>query len=418
MNVIVVGGGPAGMVASIIAAQNGNAVTLIEHNDRLGRKLLATGNGRCNLTNAILDEEPWEEYARFYPEDLKNNRKTLVKAVMTRFGYADTLSFFKNLGLITRNNGGLIYPYSEQAQAVLDVLLFKIRDLGIKVVTETEVRRIDYKGEKSGFSVLTDKQTFNAKKVILATGSKAQPKLGSDGSGYEILKGLGHRINKVIPGLVQLTCKGKYFKSVSGTRIKAHLLLCDEQSTIYEESGQLQFTDYGLSGIVVMNLSNRLRLCKGKVSIVCDFMEDTDRSSLRNIFVNKIQNNPERQSGELMIGILPKKLGDIVLNESGLGYNRKYKDIKDSEVDGIVSLIKEFEVEITGTKTMNEAQISLGGLEVSELTENLESKIVPGLFVAGELLDIHGDCGGYNLQLAISFGAVAGMLGNGGEYDN
>lgn len=418
MKVIVIGGGPAGMVASIIAAKNGNAVTLVEHNDKLGRKLLATGNGRCNLTNEILAKEPWEKYSEFYPEDSNGDRKALVKSVMSKFGYTETIEFFKSLGLITRNNSGLIYPYSEQAQAVLDVLLFKLRDLRVNVFSGTEVQDIEFLGKKAGFSIKTNKQTFKGDKVILATGSMAQPKLGSDGSGYEMLKRLGHKINEVRPGLVQLIGKGKYFKSVSGTRLKAHLSLKDEGLSIYEESGQLQFTDYGLSGIVVMNLSNRLRLCKGKKSIACDFMEDLEQESLKNIFVNKIRSNNDRPSGELMIGILPKKLGDVLLKESGIGYDRKYSDIKDSDINRLVSLIKNFEVEITGTKTMNEAQISLGGLDVLELNKNLESKVVPGLFVAGEVLDIHGDCGGFNLQLAFSFGAVAGMLENGGEDDN
>jgi len=409
MKVIVVGGGPAGMMAAIKAAEYGHNVSILEHNDRIGRKLLATGNGKCNLTNELLKDNPAKIYGSFYPEDKDGIRKKLVETIMTRFGYDDTISFFEEIGLITRNNGGLIYPYSEQASAVLDVLRFRLRDLGIKIYCGENVKEII--PQNKAFLIKTGNGEYYADRVIVTTGSSAQPKLGSDGSGYSILKKLGHTINEVRPGLVQLCCKGDFFKAVSGSRIRSKVSLYDKDNLIYSESGQIQFTDYGISGIVAMNVSNRLRLCRSNPRLSCDLTEDISESELEKILLKRIDNMTNRMSGELLIGILPKKIGDMLLKLSGIGYDKKYSDINKDQIRKLVDITKEFKVDITKTKTFEEAQIALGGIEITELTDRLESKYIPGVFVAGEILDVHGDCGGFNLQLAFSFGAVAGMLG-------
>lgn len=405
MKTIIVGGGPSGMMAAITAAEEGEEVILIEHNDRIGRKLLATGNGRCNLSN----ERVAGSFENYYSDaDDKNGPSfRLLNSIFQKFGYDDTIKFFNELGLLTKSREGLIYPYSDQAAAVLDVLRFRLRALNVTVRLGERVnslRRTD-----RGFEVSTDKEISFSDRVILATGSKAQPKLGSDGTGYELLKTLGHSITRITPGLVQLRCGGNFFKSVSGVRVKASLTLRDpEGNTLGNESGELQLTDYGISGIAVMNLSNRLGgKVKGSV-IKADFMEDYSQEEITGFLKQKCVDSVDGFAEELLIGIMPKKLGELIIKTAGIPFGSPMRKVTDGMIAKCVSLLKGFVFNIEDTNSFNEAQICLGGVPCDEVDENLQSRIVPGLYIIGELMNVHGICGGFNLQLCWSMGAVAG----------
>lgn len=402
MNIVVIGGGASGMMASIKASKNGHNVTVLEHKDKIGKKLLATGNGRCNLTNEVLKSDPSKCYEGYDQEWLEN--------AFNAFGYDDTIKFFEELGLMIKSRQGLVYPYSDQANAVLDALRFRMQDLGIKVISDSHVDRVEG-NIKEGFLVCTDNgKKYKCDRVIIATGSKAQPKLGADGSGYEIAKKLGHRINRLHPGLVQLKSSENYFKSIAGTRITSKCSLLFDEKVVKEEIGELQITSYGLSGIVIMNLSNCLGERLNNVSVSCDLMPDYDTAYLEDILSKKIKNYPDRDSGTLLIGILPKKLGDLFLKETKIGYDCKLKDIEKVKIQRLANLIKTWVVPINGTNTFEECQITLGGVPLEEVDANMESKVKKGVYLCGEILDVHGKCGGFNLQLAWTTGYIAGDL--------
>lgn len=416
MKVIVVGGGAAGMMAAITASQNGNEVTILEHKDRLGKKILATGNGRCNLSNSLLKDNPGAYYrsaALNNPNEGSDEVCDFINKLFMKFSYDDTMQFFAKLGLCVKSKGTLMYPYSEQASAVLDVLRFAVRDLNINVITECDV--VDIHKSADIFTVkASGKGTYTADKVILATGSKAQPKLGADGLGYELLTKTGHKIATVTPSLVQLVAsvKGKQdiFKSLAGVRVHAQLELFSGSRSIAKESGELQLTSYGISGIAVMNLSTYISPLHRELNVNVDLAPDYSKEEIREYINNKCSKNSNRLSEELLIGLLPKKLGDIFLKLSGIGFNMQFSKISDDCIEKLIALIKKWNIVIEKTNSFEDAQICMGGLPVSELKPNLESVRIPGLYVAGELIDAHGPCGGFNLQQAWSSGAVAGRL--------
>lgn len=405
MKVIIVGGGASGLVAAVSAARGGNNVTVLEHKDRVGKKILATGNGRCNLTNLGLKDGDYSAYGQ--------DKLSFVTHLFENFDVNDTLDFFRELGLEFKNRDGLVYPNSDQASSVLDVLRYALDDLGVKTVCDCHVNEV--KKENSGFAVYSDNGVFKADRVILATGLKAQSKLGSDGSGCKIAAKLGHRVNEVTPGLVQIRCKEDYFKSVAGVRIPAKLTLLDDERKVYSEEGELQLTAYGVSGIVAMNLSNRFPGTSKDKYIVIDTLPDFGDSKLSDIIEDRIKKFmlSRRPSSALFGGLLPKKLGDLFLRTVGINpdrsFSEEYKTIC-GNAEALTSLAKGWKVEVLGTNSFDEAQICLGGISLSEVKETMESKKIPGLFLCGELLDVHGYCGGYNLQLAWSSGYVAGKL--------
>lgn len=403
MKTLIIGGGASGMTAAIFSAKKGDETLILEHNDRLGKKILSTGNGRCNLTNKSLKIDIDSHFA-----DLSCAERSFYKNVIDRFGYEDTISFFGSLGLMTKDRGDLVYPLSDQASSVLDVLRFAIDELGVKVMTSCNVSDVSKTGDKR-FKVKTDKGTFECDKLIIAAGSMAAPSSGSDGSGYKLASKLGHTVNEVKPGLVQLRSKEGWLKSVSGVRSNAELTLFDKEERIYSESGELQFTDYGLSGIVAMDVSNRLSKCKSEPSVHIDLMPGEDLSSLRDALKNRRSMFPHRSAADLMSGTLNKKLGLMLLKLSGIRQDTPASNIRDDDLDIMAGLIKDLKVGIEGTNGFKEAQICLGGVDCFEIDENMQSRIVPSLYFCGEILNLHGDCGGYNLQLAWSTGAIAGM---------
>lgn len=350
MTTIIIGAGASGLACAIRLKQNNPKVrvTILERMSQPGKKILATGNGRCNLSNT--------------------NAKHCDEVI----------DFFKSLGLITRTDSeGRIYPYSNQASTVVDILTDKCRELEIEIITDCTVKSIT-----KDFQITTTQGTFHADNVVLAAGGMAQKNLGSDGSGYELMKSLGHSITPLSPALVQLISSSKYPKKLKGSRVKCNMSIQLDGETVKSEYGEVLFTDYGLSGIVTMNLSdivsrNFAQKAPQKCHAVLDLIPDMDEDDLLN-YLNKFQN---------LNGILGNELSSIIEKQA------------DGDINKTVKFAKNWRLIITGTKGFDFAQITSGGISLNEFDE-FQSKIVKGLYVCGEILDKQFMCGGYNLNFA------------------
>lgn len=397
--IVVIGGGASGMTAAIFAARSGAAVTILEQKEQLGKKILSTGNGRCNFTNAVMDA------SFFRGEDL-----SIVSPILEKFGAKDTLDFFRELGILPKERNGYYYPKSDQASAVQEVLRMELERLRVQICCNTKVVSVV---KSNTFTVKTTGKTYHADAVILAAGGKASPVLGSDGSGYSLAKALGHSVTPVVPALVQLHGKGTFFKMVSGVRADAKLSLFIQDSFVAEESGELQLTNYGISGIPIFQLSRyaALALYHGKVpKVVLDFMSEYTIEELALLLTKRQQQNPMKRAEELLIGMLNKKLIPILLRAAKIAPDRPAESLTSSELRELAQKCKTFAIEITKANSFEQAQICAGGVRTTEISsDTMESKRVPGLYITGELLDIDGVCGGYNLQWAWSTGAIAGQ---------
>ena len=388
--VCIVGGGAAGMMAAIIAAREGAVVTVLEHNEKTGKKILATGNGRCNLTNLYQD-------AFCYHSQERN----LAWEVLEQFDVQKTIRFFSELGIYTKNKNGGLYPSSMQASSVQELLEMEARYRKVKIkcrehVTEIQVLQA---AAKPVFQVKTETWSYEADAVILACGSKASAIEGADGSGYTLAKSLGLKVIKPLPALVPLKGKGTYFTKWAGTRVEGKVILKAGAQILDTAEGELQLTDYGISGIPVFQLSSqaaRLLDSGVPVSVELDFLPDFDEKGLEEFLKRRENTCPYKTQRELLTGLLPKKLADV-LSEGKT--DRKM----------LVQRIKRFAVEIKGTKAFDMAQVCSGGVSLTEINpKTMECRKIPGIYLAGELLDTDGICGGYNLQWAWSSGACAG----------
>lgn len=397
--VIIVGGGASGLVAAITAARNGADVTIIEQKEKLGKKILSTGNGRCNLTN---------EYMEF--ECFRGDDTSVVSKVLEQFGYKDTVTFFEGLGVILKNRQGYFYPISDQASAILDVLCFEIRRLNICVVLEESVKAIQ---KNSGeFTVKTTKNTYTCDALILSTGGRAASVLGSDGSGYGLAKSFGHTLSPVVPALVQLVCAGKYFKLVSGVRTNATVKLFVNRECAAADTGELQLTNYGISGIPVFQVSRyaaKALHSKNMVFAEIDFLPTMTEEELRKFISVRKETHGNRLAEEFFIGMLNSKLAVMLLKEAYVPTHISVNEIREDKWDKLLELIKHFRTEVVDTNSFEQAQVCAGGVRTSEINvDTMESIFVENLYLTGELLDVDGICGGYNLHWAWATGHIAG----------
>jgi len=415
--IAVIGGGAAGMMASITAAREGAEVTIYEHTERLGKKILSTGNGKCNLTNMDMSAE------YYHSSDSK-----LVEKCLQRFGVKESLAFFDSLGLWTKDKNGYVYPLAEQAAVVLDVLRYTVEALGIQVVTESQVDKIysvtnvgndhrvcvENKGKKSFFH-----------SVILACGSKAAPKTGSDGSGYDLAKCMGHTIMPVLPSLVQLKCSDTFCKALAGIRCEAGIHIYAEGEFLCKERGELQLTDYGISGIPVFQLSGLVnrkiyemtqnkkknQAKEAPVYAYIDFLPEFKMGELQEMLDKRCESVIYEKGTveEFFTGVLNKKLMLQLLKTADINPAKKVSCLHKDRLFEILFLGKNFKMHITGSNGFENAQVCTGGVSMLEVSENLESLKAKGIFFAGEILDVDGRCGGYNLQWAWTSGAIAGQ---------
>lgn len=398
-HVAVIGGGAAGMMAAITAAREGVKVTILEHKDRIGKKILSTGNGRCNFTNTYQT-----------PACYRSDNRDFAWNIIQKFNVEKTISFFKELGIYPKDRNGYLYPYSDQAAAILEVLQIEIAKLNICVMTEINV--LDIQPVKRGIRVTTDKKTITVDSVILACGSKAAPVTGSDGSGYQLAKLFGHRIVPVLPALVQLRCAEKFYKSISGVRVQGTVEIYADDISLASDTGEIQLTNYGISGIPVFQVSRYAAKAiyqKQSVTAVLNFMPDMNKDEFLSFLQERITLCPHKTLDEFFTGIFPKKLCELWIRLSRLPKEMRVSDLSGEQLEKLVLLIQHLRTHITETNAFEQAQICCGGVDTTEINpDTLESNYVPGIYFAGELLDVDGICGGYNLQWAWSSGFVAG----------
>jgi hypothetical protein len=398
--IAIIGAGASGMIAAITAVRNGADVTLFERNDRVGKKLLATGNGQCNLTNINCDQ------THFHGE-----HPSFVNASFTQFSVHDTIAFFNALGALTITEpDGKVYPRTLQASTILDLLRFELEHSGVSVKTQTSVNDL-HKG-KSGFTLQTPSGSFYADAVIVTCGSKAAPHLGGNGSGIELLVNLGHTATATFPVLVPLKTDYPFNRHLKGTKVDASITVFVNNREAARDHGELLFTDYGLSGPPIIQLSiavNDALHQKKQVHCEVDLFPDMQREQLtahlQKIFASKSTQPLETA----LIGFINKRLISSILTDSGfsdhrIGASRLCTD----NISSIVSTVKAWRFTLCGSLSWNDAHVSAGGIRTYEFdAATLESKKVKGLYAAGEVLDITGDCGGFNLQWAWSSGYVA-----------
>ena len=398
-HVTVIGGGAAGMMAAITSAREGARVTILEHKERIGKKILSTGNGRCNFTNTYQT-----------PACYRSDNRDFAWNIIQKFNVEKTISFFKELGIYPKDRNGYLYPYSDQAAAILEVLQIEIAKLDICVMTEINV--LDIQPVKRGIRVTTDKKTITVDSVILACGSKAAPVTGSDGSGYQLAKLLGHRIVPVLPALVQLRCAEKFYKSISGVRVQGTVEIYADDISLASDTGEIQLTNYGISGIPVFQVSRyaaKALYKKQSVTAVLNFMPDMNKDEFLLFLQERITLGPYKTLDEFFTGVFPKKLCELWIRLSRLPKEMRVSDLSGEQLEKLVLLIQHLRTHITETNSFEQAQICCGGVDTTEINpDTLESNYVPGIYFAGELLDVDGICGGYNLQWAWSSGYVAG----------
>lgn len=405
---VIIGGGAAGMMAAITAAGNGKKTCIIEHTDRVGKKILQTGNGKCNLTNLDIKKEG------YLCDDAD-----FVMGVYGHFGTEQTLEFFKKLGVFTKSKNGYVYPNSEQASTVLDALRAEADNLKITLMTDTEVK--DIRKNKDIFEIdVIDKNSgkksnLSSEKVVIATGSKAAPKTGSDGSGYKLASKLGHDVIKPLPALVQLKSDLSYCKGISGVRSEGKVTLYVDGKVAASDTGEVQYTDYGISGIPVFQISRfavRAHDSGRKVKVIIDMLPSITEAGLVSMLSGGLVHNGYKTLEQYISGILNRKLACAVIKRAGFNVNdtvshdaKNYKRL----FEKIASVIKGFEVPITGFNSFENGQVCSGGIPTKQIDNaTMESKLVKGLYFAGEIVDVDGICGGYNLQWAWSSGYLAG----------
>lgn len=408
--VAVVGGGAAGMMAAVQAAYAGARVTVYERNDRVGKKILSTGNGKCNFSNEDM------RAACYY-----GSGAGYVDGFYKQFGVAETKTFFRELGMRIKDRNGYLYPASEQAATVLDVLRYEMERLGIEICAGCRVTGIDGPGNP-GCRLTLETETAAYKKrtydaVILACGGRAAPKTGSDGTGLAMAKRLGHRIVPTVPALTALRCGETFWKQVAGVRCEARLMLYIDGNEVSSVQGELQLTDYGISGIPVFQFSRiaAYALQEGRtVTVKIDLMPDPGAADTQEAFWAQRWERQKRQSMEQFVtGTVNKKVGLLLLKLAGIRETETVCEIEGARRRKLEQLFHAFEVTVKGTNSFEQAQVCAGGVDFAEVTDRLESVRRPGLFFAGEMLDIDGICGGYNLQWAWSSGAVAGRAAAG-----
>ena len=396
--ITVIGGGASGLIASIYAKTSNTQVILLERNSECGKKILATGNGRCNYWNSDQD-------LKHYNSSTTN----LLKKIITEENKNEITDFFNRIGIIPKIKNGYYYPYSNQAISIKNALFTEAKRVGVKIYNDTYIDKI--KKENNKYIITYNKKTIISDAIIIATGSKASPKTGSDGNGYELVKKFSHSIIEPLPALVQLRGEEKYFKDWSGIRSDVKITLYSDNELIKEETGEIQLTDYGISGICTFNLSrfvSRNLKENKKQYVFINFLPFLKENKLA-FFEERNNVVRNRTLSEFLEGLLNNKLVKVLLNISNLDQNKTWSDLNYEEKELLVTNLTNFKLKITGTNSFDQAQVCSGGVPLTEIKiETMESIYNENLYIVGELLDVDGDCGGYNLSFAWISGMLAG----------
>jgi predicted Rossmann fold flavoprotein len=398
--IIIIGGGAAGMMAALSAKRNGAEVLVLEKNDRVGKKLLATGNGRCNYTNYNLNIDNYHG---------KNHK--FAESGLKTFDVKKTIGFFEELGITPAvEDNGKVFPLSFQSSSMLDVLRHQIEEEGIELITEAHVSEI--KKKKSFIVTLKDKSTFQGDKVILATGGMAMPSSGSEGNGYILSKSFGHTTTDIFPGLVQLKLEGNFFKQIDGVKFLGRGKIYVDNKLILEDSGDILFTSYGISGPPILQLSRTALeyMNKGKnVELRVSIIDTKTVAELFDYLVNRFKSMKNKTLEFGLIGLINKRLILPIIKILNLDKNKLASELSKDEIRKIAEILTSWSFKVIGSQSWGNAQVTAGGVSTDEINNNtMESKLIEGLYIVGELVDIDGDCGGFNLQWAWSSGYIAG----------
>lgn len=394
---IILGGGAAGLTAAAALADSGLRVAIIERLDRVGKKILSTGNGRCNLSNTDMDPGYYAPSTAFVSEVY---RQTTPK---------DVLTFFDSLGLMTAAEEGRIYPRSMQASAVLDVLRIACEKENVQVITGQKAVSI-LPSKRGGWSVqLESGEGVFAPALLCAMGGSAAPSMGTDGSGLRLLTKLGHRAAPLYPALVQLKSAHPALKSLKGIRVQAQLILCVNGKTAAQETGELLFQDYGVSGVCVFQLSRfaSRALAEGKSVTLCvNLLPEVD--DVHNWLCQRTERHPHWAASQLFTGVLHRLLAQAILKEAGVPADAALSALTHAQRSALTRALSAFTLPLTGTQGFAQAQVTAGGILTDEVDPaTLQSRLFSGLYLAGELLDVDGPCGGYNLHFAFASALTA-----------
>ncbi len=398
-NVIIIGGGAAGLAAAIAAAECGDQVTILERMDRVGRKLLATGNGRCNLMNTG---------DRRYP-----GGASFADAVLDACGVAEQTRFWQHIGLRMRQeDGGRVYPVSGMASTVLDCLRFAAEDLRVTTIVSANVN--DIRPGKRGWTVMAGEEVYRADRVIVAGGGCAQPKLGSDGSCYDLLASAGHTRTRLLPALTQIVTDTAAIRGLSGVRVRGPVRITRGTHEKHAETGELLFADYGVTGVCVMQCA-RWAECGDILHInLTPALGFAHADELRGELQRRRRAWADRPLTDLFTGLCLPKLALALLHAAKLRDvpRRAVATLTDRELSALLAMIADFALEVKGVKGFDNAQVTAGGIRTEEFEPTAcASRIAPGLHAAGEVLDVDGDCGGFNLMFAFGSGILAGLNG-------
>ncbi|MCE5197716.1 MAG: NAD(P)/FAD-dependent oxidoreductase [Armatimonadota bacterium] len=400
-DVAIIGAGPAGIMASIIASRNGKRVVLIEKNHQVGRKLLSTGNGRCNLTNRNIT---MDRYHGATP--------AFIETVISQFDQYATMEFFQNLGLVLKEeDNGRIFPRTNQASSVVEILQQSLSRSNVDVLLESQVTGIE-RSAAWKISLANGRQVVSDQ-LIIATGGRAAHQLGSTGDGLYWSKKLGHSLTAIYAALVPIETVEQWPKDIQGVKVDARVWATSNNKKISEGAGDLLFTSYGVSGPAVMAQAGNIAplLKTSQVVLHIDLFPDMTEGQLDQIVLHILQNSGKTTVKDSLVGLLPNSMITLILKFSGIGELKQAGAIPERKRLDIVRILKDITLTVSKLRPLKEAQVTSGGLNAEEINaRSLQSKIVKGLYFAGEIIDVDGDSGGFNLQWAWSSGYVAGML--------
>jgi len=420
-DLVIIGGGAAGMMAAISAKRNTSelSVAIVDRTFSLGRKILVSGGGRCNITNENLRRSP----ERYYYDA----NQAFIKSTYNKFPYTRIIKFFEELGieLFTEEKGNLgkVFPVMNQAQGVRDLLEDEIKRLGITIVLEHEVISVkstdnrfvlelkDLKGGGSEKKI----SRINATKLIISTGGKSYPGLGSDGSGFKIAETLGHKIVRPVPSGLALEGKNPLSQKLQGVKVSAEVTVDIQGKEVCNYTGDVMFTKYGLSGTAILNISRDVsvqinRKGLGDVLVRLNFLPGRNTAEVSELLEKRWEKRPEQSLEKSLVGVLQTKVSAEMLNVLKIDKNKQVQDVTEKEKGVLVNALVDFKINITGTRGWNEAEFTAGGVPTEQLDDNMQSRLVPGLYFCGEIVNVDGQIGGFNLSWAWASGWIAGQL--------
>lgn len=402
-DVIIIGGGAAGIFCALSVIENSKEavnVTILERLERIGKKILATGNGKCNFTNKNLVPK-------------KYNNPKFVTPTLSTYGYKEIIKYFESIGLLSKEiSEGRMYPYTESATTVLEVLRMHLDRLGVNIKTSYEVNKIVQRNGKYLVYNKNQKNYFlECDYLVFACGGASAPTLGSNGSGYSLLKPFKIKVTDIYPGLVGIKSEITTLKALNGLRFKCNVSVIEKRTKkcVWTQYGEVQFKGDGISGIVVMEASTFIARHQGNYIINLDLMPEASLDDTVRM-LNKRKDLFERSEVTMLLtGMLPKMLGSVIIKKASIDVNSYIKDLTKTNINKLAGLIKAFPLEVKGDYGFDRSQVTVGGVALSEVnSETLEIKKMNNAYICGEMLDVDGECGGYNLQWAFASGYLVG----------